>query len=202
MRKAIACVLTCLEDNAPSTYKGNVSRATRMITSHVEELFSCAMKLELARNYMATRIKLQDGQIRILYSELSILRTSSRSCGCLLQEHSWNISDLSLVAERGLSLRLMSPDRVRRSPSMLRGDETNSSMEHNQLSILGSSVPLGEEQIDSAGGDTLIAELIRVEVSIDRINSEISNKTASLLELDAAADTALANIFSYDLGDD
>lgn len=56
---AIAYILISLEDNAPLTYRGNVSRAVRAVAGHTEELFSAATKLELARNYLAAKLNWQ-----------------------------------------------------------------------------------------------------------------------------------------------
>lgn len=113
-----------------------------------------------------------------------------------MREFILNISDLSVLAG-GFSLRLTSSDSFERSLSILRGediDELGSGV--SQLSKIGSLASSGERLASPNDQSILIAEMTRVENSIGRINIEISNKAASLLEMDVAADTALADIVS------
>lgn len=53
-----------------------------------------------------------------------------------------------------------------------------------------------EQQVKGIDENLLVEEILRVEDSIVRINYEISSKTASLLEMDAVAESALTNIIS------
>ncbi|CAL1672184.1 unnamed protein product [Lasius platythorax] len=62
------------------------------------------------------------------------------------------------------------------------------------MSSLGSSTILAARSPANLSGEKLIAEMLRVEVSIERINAEISDRSASLSELEAATNSALTSI--------
>ncbi|KMQ85466.1 hypothetical protein RF55_15972 [Lasius niger] len=72
-------------------------------------------------------------------------------------------------------------------------------MLRSSLSQINLSATLSEEQHDGRTNEnSLVEEILKVEDSIVRMSAKISSKTASLLELDAAAESALANIISLD----
>ncbi|KMQ90172.1 gag-pol polyprotein [Lasius niger] len=190
-----------LEDNAPYEYQGNVHRAVRAVSFYVEELFSTANKLELARNYMAAKLNWQKEQMRALCSELRMLRPSPGNYEYAIRDHAWNVPDVSVLtgSALSLSLQLISSDYLNRSPSVIRGDDGSSAGSRSsdkQLLRIGTTSPNDEVQVNRIRDDTLIEEIFRVEDAIDRISSEIASKTASLLELDVAAETALADFVS------
>ncbi|CAL1671626.1 unnamed protein product [Lasius platythorax] len=140
--------------------------------------------MELARNFLAAKVDWQENCISDLHSEIKALKSLPDN------------SNVSTVINGGLSLCLISPDRIDRSPSIVRGDDAGSTQDLT-LSRMSLTMVLSEEQPDKGFDDNLLVEeILRIEDSIVRINSEITSKTASLLEMDAAAESALTNIIS------
>ncbi|CAL1672232.1 unnamed protein product [Lasius platythorax] len=147
--------------------------------------------MELARNFLAAKAVWQENRISELRLEMKALKS-------LLENHPINISNVSIMTSGGLSLSLVSPGRTDRSPSILRGDN-DITRPDSSLSQMELSSMLPEEQHNERiDENSLIKEMLRVEDTIVRMNTEISSKNASLLELDAAAESALANIVSFD----
>ncbi|CAL1672274.1 unnamed protein product [Lasius platythorax] len=151
--------------------------------------------MECARNYMATKISWQEERIQFLCFNLKALESSLCNFEDSLQRNNRNMTDVSLVVEGNLSFHMTFPGGPHRSISILRGDNSFAD-DVDHLSLLGSSIPLGEEQNNNGNGETLIAEILRAEVSIERISAEISDKAANLSDLDAATNSALANFVS------
>lgn len=92
------------------------------------------------------------------------------------------------MVEENLSFRMTSPGGPHRSISILRGDNSFAD-DIDHLSLLGSSIPLGEEQSNIGNEEALIADILRAEVSIERINAKISDKAANLSDLDTATNS-------------
>ncbi|KMQ92348.1 hypothetical protein RF55_7681 [Lasius niger] len=186
-RDAISYVLTSLEDGAPPSYEDGIYRAVRMLSFHMDRLFSFATKTELARSFLIAKIDWQENHICDLRSEVMALRS--------LPGNLPNILDVSILMNEGLSFRMISPNRLNRSPSTVRGEDVTPVQE----SILSqNSLPAVLSEDGCIGENPLVKEILRVEDSIARINSEITSKAACLLELDAAAESALANIATLD----
>ncbi|KMQ88953.1 hypothetical protein RF55_11483 [Lasius niger] len=184
IREAISYVLASLEDGAPPGYRDSVFRAVRALSVHIDRLFSIAVRMELARNFLAAKVDWQENCISDLHSEIKALKSLPDN------------SNVSTVINGGLSLCLISPDRIDRSPSIVRGDDAGSTQDLT-LSRMSLPMVLSEEQPDKGFDDNLLVEeILRIEDSIVRINSEITSKTASLLEIDAAAESALTNMIS------
>ncbi|KMQ92578.1 gag-pol polyprotein [Lasius niger] len=140
-----------------------------------------------ARDYLVVKSRGQEDWIRFLRSELSARGFSSRD-----REYV-NFSDLSLTAER-TSLRFSRTlDDFFQSCSILRGDSPTNS-DFGRLSLPGSPTIMAARSPASSSGEKLIAEILRVEVSIERMSAEITDRSASLSELEAATNSALANV--------
>ncbi|KMQ84932.1 gag-pol polyprotein, partial [Lasius niger] len=84
-----------------------------------------------------------------------------------------------------------------RSHSVIRGDDSPTNVDSGRLSLPGSPIISGDRSTAIQSGDRLIAEMLWVEVSIEKINAEISNRTASLSELEAATNSALTNLATH-----
>ncbi|CAL1682480.1 unnamed protein product [Lasius platythorax] len=170
-------------------YQDSVFRAVRALSVHVDRLFSIAVRMELARNFLAAKVDWQENYISDLRSEVRTLKSLP---GYL------NASNISTMMNGGLSFCLVSPNSFNRSPSIARGDDVTS-MQDSTLSRMSLPMVFSEEQQDKCiDENSLVEEILRVEDSIVRINSEITSKAASLLELDAAAESALTNIVSLE----
>ncbi|KMQ87991.1 hypothetical protein RF55_12598 [Lasius niger] len=140
--------------------------------------------MELDRNFLAAKVDWQNNYILDLHSKIKALKSLPNS------------SSVSTVINEGLSLSLISLGGIDCSPSIVRGDDVISTQDLT-LSRLSLPIALSEEQPDKDLDDNLLVEeILRIEDSIVRINSEISSKTASLLEMDAAAESALTNIIA------
>ncbi|CAL1671613.1 unnamed protein product [Lasius platythorax] len=145
--------------------------------------------MELARNFLAAKVDWQENYILDLHSEIRALKSLPDNL---------NVSSMSTTINGGLSLCLISPNRFNRSPSIARGDDAIST-QNLTLSRMSLPMVLSEEQQDKGIDENLLVEeILRVEDSIVRINSEITSKTANLLELDAAAESALTDIISLE----
>ncbi|KMQ91209.1 gag-pol polyprotein [Lasius niger] len=140
---------------------------------------------------LAAKAVWQENQISELRLEVRILKS-------LLGNHPISLSNVSIMASGGLSVNLVSPGRIGRSPSVLRSDN-DITLPDSSLSMMDLSFTLPEgRHSECIGESSLVKEMLKVEDSIIRKSAEISSKNASLLELDAAAESALANIALFD----
>lgn len=111
IREAIFYVLASLEDGAPPDYQDSVFRAVRALSVHVDELFSIAVRMELARNFLAAKVDWQENYISDLHSEIKALKSLPDN------------SNVSNMINGGLLLCLTSPNSFNRSLSIARGDD-------------------------------------------------------------------------------
>lgn len=182
IRETIAYALNSLENSAPLMHKESVRRVIDVVTIHVDELLSAAIKLGLARDYLATRNSWQENEIFSLRSELYLLRSSSRNQGCPMRDYTLSALDLSILAD--FSWRLIVSNN-NRPPNVLRGDKADpeeSDVCLSQLSVMGPPASLMEKSTDCIDRNILVTEILRVEDSIGRISTEISTRTASILD--------------------
>ncbi|KMQ88055.1 hypothetical protein RF55_12527 [Lasius niger] len=167
IKERVTAALNRIESEVSSLHP-KMCTALEIISDSVEELSSIVIKLEFARNYIMVWANQQKKPIL----------------------------DGGL---RGEFSRSVSLDIVDRPPSVLRGDdpvEAGMDLAQQKLSYFSASPSKVNRISDWADESSILAEINRVQETMDRVNEEILTKSHTLLELDAATDMALMGLTS------